>query len=151
MELRDDQEPIGVVGVNDVAGIHEAQPDSPGDRRGDPRIHQLQLGSVDLPLIRLDDPFRLANQGLLGIQLLFRDQLLPVEIPVTLQIELGVLQQRLIARHLAFHLGQLRLEGAGIDFSQQFAASDDLALFKQHPHQLSVDAAFYGDRVERGD
>ncbi len=35
LDLRDDQHAVGVGGVNDVAGIHQAQTDDAGDRRRD--------------------------------------------------------------------------------------------------------------------
>jgi len=49
-----------------------------------------------------------------------------VTTPGTLEVEPGVVEQRLVALQLAFELGQLRLERARVDIGQQVSAPDDL-------------------------
>src|SRR6266403_3576527 len=53
LKLRNDQEPVGVSGVNDVPGIDKTETNASGDGRCDARICQLKLGVVDLRLIGL--------------------------------------------------------------------------------------------------
>ena len=69
---------------------------------------------------------------------------------ITLEINLGNFQQRLIFRHLAFGLLQLHLERARIDFRQKISSADHLAFAKQDLHDLAIDTAFHSNCVERG-
>ena len=110
LKLGDDHQPVGVGGMDDIPRIHQTQTDPAADRGRDPAVDQLQLGVIDLPLVGLDRPFVLPHQGLLGVELLFGDGVLLPEIPVSLQVEDGVLQERLVAGHLTLGLGQLDLE-----------------------------------------
>ena len=68
-----------------------------------------------------------------------------------LEIEPGVVEQRLIALQLAFELGQLCLERARVDLGQQVSAPDDLPLLEVDGDQLAVHTAPHRDHVERGD
>ena len=92
----------------------------------------------------------MAHEGRLGIELLSLDGILCPQDPIALQIEPCVLQQSLVARHLTFHLGQLRFEWSRIDLRQQVPLLDDLTFHKLDVHQLSVDAAVDGDGIEGG-
>src|SRR4029079_18903818 len=74
LKLRDDQQPIGIVRTDQVALIHEAQPDASVNGRGDARVRDLQLGVVDLSLIGLDHSFQLPDQRFLGVELLLGDK-----------------------------------------------------------------------------
>jgi len=151
LKLGDRHQPVRIGRANDVARVHQAQPDSTADRRGDAAVGQLELGHVDLSLVELDDAFVLVRQRLLGIELLLRDRILGPQPAVPLHIEPGVLEERLVAHHLSLGLGQLHLEGPRVDLGQQLAALDELALPEQDLHQLAVDAALDGDGVERRD
>ena len=51
LDLGDHRQPGGIGGVDDVARVHQAQPDAAADGRGDLGVDQLQLGVVDLPLV----------------------------------------------------------------------------------------------------
>ena len=51
LHLRDHQQPVGVRRVHDVARIHQTQTDAAIDRRGDLRVHHIELGAIDLGLI----------------------------------------------------------------------------------------------------
>ena len=66
------------------------------------------------------------------------------------QVELRVLELRLIARHLPLGLGELHLERTGIDLREQVALLDELAFAERDPDELAVDAAPDGDGVHRG-
>src|SRR5229473_175919 len=62
--------------MHDVAGIHEAKTDAAADRRSDAGIGELELGVVNLALIRGNGPINLANQCALSIELLLGDDAL---------------------------------------------------------------------------
>lgn len=70
LKLGDDEQAVGVAGVNNVAGIHEAEADAAADRCGDVAIGELQLGIIDLPLIGANGAVELADLRGLGIELL---------------------------------------------------------------------------------
>jgi len=109
-----------------LPGSTRTQPDASADRRGEVAVGELQLGAVDLPLVDLDGAFILAHQRLLGVQLLLGNRVLRDQHPVALHVELGVLQQRLVPRHLALGLGQLDFERPGVDFREHISCLDDL-------------------------
>jgi hypothetical protein len=74
---------------------------------------------------------------------------------IALEVDLRVLEQRLVFRHLSLRLLELDLERARIDLGQQIACLDELALGKRDPHELSVHARLDGhdargrDRAQR--
>ena len=144
LQLGDHDQAVRVAGAHDVAEVDLAQPEAAADRRGDAAVDQLQLGGVDRRLVDLDGGLVLAHQGFLRIDLLFGDRILLEQRAIAFHVDLRVLQQRLVARHLAFGRGELRLEGAWIDFREKIARAHDLAFREKHPHELPVDAAFYG-------
>ena len=73
LQLRDHDQAAGIAGVDDVAGIDQAQPEPRGERGGDAAVDELQLGAVDLRLVGLHRALVLANQGLLRVELLLGD------------------------------------------------------------------------------
>ena len=70
------------------------------------------------------------------------------EHPVALQVEPGVLQQRLVPGHLSLGLGQLHLERPRVDPDQEISAPDNLPLLEEDLHQLTVHPGPDGDGVE---
>ena len=120
--------------MNDVAGVDLAQADDSADRRGDARIDELQFRVVDLPLVGFDRALVLAHQRLLGVDVLREER------AIALEVELGVLEQRLILRQLSLCLSELHFERSRVDLGEQFARLDELALAKRHLHELAVDA-----------
>ena len=100
--------------------------DAAADRRGDARIGELQLRAVDRALVRLHRALVLAHQRLLRVDLLLRDRVLREQRPVALEVDLRVLEQRLVLGHLADGLRQLHLERPRIDLGEQVAGLDDL-------------------------
>ena len=111
-------------------------------------VDQIQLGAVDLRLIGLDGSLILRDQRLLGVELLLRNRVLLHQGVVAFQIEVRVLEQRLIVDELAFGLLQLHFIRPRIDLHQQVALVHDLPFFEQHLHQLAVHAALDGDGVD---
>ncbi len=151
LQLRDDNDAVGVARMHDVADIDLAQPEPTADRCGDARIGELQLGTVDLGLVRLERTFVLADQRGLRVELLFGDGILLEQRAIALEISLRVFQQRLVASHGAFGLRELDLVGPGIDLCEQVALFDHLALAEHHRAQFAVDMRPDSDSVERYD
>ena len=75
------------------------------------------------------------------IDLLFGDRILFQQLPVTLQIEPGVFQKRLVAHELPFGLHQFRLERTGIEFRQKLAGLDLLAFPEMKPDEFAIHPA----------
>ncbi len=130
-----------------LPGIHQPQSHQAGDRRRDVAIDQIQLGVVDLRLVGFDGALILSHQRRLGVQLLLRNRVLLDQRLVSIQIEVRVLEQRLIVDELTFRLLQLHFIRPRIDLLQQIALMNDLPLFEQHLHQLPGDAGIHGDGV----
>lgn len=87
----------------------------------------------------------------MGVQLLLGDEPLLVQLSVSLQVELCVLELGPVARHLALRLSQLRFKRARIDLGQEVAVAHRLAFLKQYLHQLAVDPALHRHGIERYD
>ena len=149
LQLRNDQEPVGVCGVNDVPGIDKTETNASGDGRCDARICQLKLGVVDLSLIGLDSAIELANGSGLRIELLLRNNAFLEEQLKALEVCFGVLALREVLGKLAFGLFQLNLERPGIDLREKIADFNVLALFKSDIDKLAIHATANGDRAQR--
>ena len=90
------------------------------------------------------------HKGYLRIVLLPWNCILLDEHCETLEIEARVVQQSLITRQLSLELGQLGLEWARVDFSQQVSGTNELAFLIPDTHQLPVDLSLDCHSVERG-
>jgi hypothetical protein len=88
---------------------------------------------------------------LLIVEILPCDDILRVQFLVPLELALRVDQACAVARHLAFGLGELDLEGARIDLREQIAFLDHLPFLEEHVHQLAIDPGVHGDGLERRD
>ena len=150
LELRDHNQAGGVGRLHEVPLIHQAQPDPPADRRGDAGVDKLHFNTLDQSLIVFDGAFELVHQGYLRIVLLPWNCILLDEHCETLEIEARVVQQSLVTRQLSLELGQLGLEWARVDFSQQVAGTNDLAFLIPDAHELPVDLSLDCHSVERG-
>src|SRR5262249_13815083 len=150
LHLRDDNEPVGIGGMDHVARIDLSQTHNARDRRRDAGVGQVQLRAVDLPLIGRDRPFVLAYQRFLRIDLLLRNRILREQSPVSFQVELRVLEERLVLGELPLRLRQLHLKGSRIDLGQELASLHELTLLERHAHQLTVDARAYRDHIAGG-
>ena len=78
--------------MDDVAGIHLAQPDATANRRSNASISKLQSGIVDSALVRLDRTLVLPHQCLLRIDLLFRDRILCEQHLVAFEVDMRILE-----------------------------------------------------------
>ena len=68
-----------------------------------------------------------------------------------LEIDPGIVEQRLIALELALELGELRLEWARVDLRQQISAADDLPFLEPDRDQLAVNPGLHRDGIEGSD
>src|SRR6266436_2888940 len=137
--------------MHDVAGIHEAETDATADRRSDAGIGELELGVVNLALIRGNGPINLANQCALSIELLLGDDALFEEKLVPLKIDLRVFALGLVFSELPKRLLKLDLEGTRIDLREKISLVNELAFLEGNADQLAVNAAAHGDGVEGSD
>ncbi len=107
--------------MNHVALIDQPQPDAAAQRRRNLAIDQLQFLVVDLGLVGAHGAFQLPHGGVLRIHLLRGDYALFRQLVIALEIHAGIVQLRLVAEQLPFHLFQRHLKGPGIDLGQQVA------------------------------
>ncbi len=81
--------------------------------------------------------------------MLFGNRLLSGKHFVARQVDLRVLEQSLVAGKLPIGLIQSRLIRPRINLDQRVILVDHLAFFEVNLHQLTVDAALHGYRVDR--
>ena len=72
LKLGNHRQGIGIGGMDNVAGVHQAQPNASGNGRGDVGVDDLQLGRIHLALVKLHGAFVLVDGRHLGIELLLR-------------------------------------------------------------------------------
>ena len=137
--------------MNDVSQIDETQTYSPAYRRCNMCVHKLQFCVVDGGLVRFDRALILPDLRLLGIDLLLGDHTFVKKKRVTLEIDLYVVELRLVFGELAFCLLKHHLVGTRIDFDECIALMDELALGEVHFHDRAVNAAADGYRIESVD
>ncbi len=107
------------------------------------------MAEVDARPVGHDRGFILAHEGRLGIEGLPRDRILRNQGPVALEVEVGVLQQRLVLLQRAGGLLQGDLVGPRINHGQQITLLDELALGEGDLDELARDLGFNGHRRER--
>ena len=105
--------------MHDVSRIHLPQPDSPGERRCDVAIRDVQLRGVDLRLVVAHCSIKLIHQRLLCVDLLLRDAARGNQRRISLQIQPRVPQLCLIAEQLRLQLLHLHLEGPRVEPNSQ--------------------------------
>ena len=91
-------------------------------------ILQVDFGGLHRGTVRLDRALVLGDQGHLGIESLARHGVLCRQALVAGQVNLGAFQQRFVARQIALRLRQRGLIGPRVDFREQIAFLDVLAL-----------------------
>jgi hypothetical protein len=135
--------------MHDVARVDKAEAGFARERRADGRIVELRLGVLDRRLVAFDLRLELIDGGLLGVELLTRGDFLLGEGAGALQVELRVLEVRLVLRLLRERLIEGCLIRTRIDLDENVALLDHLALFKFDFSDLAVDAAAHRDGVVR--
>src|SRR5882672_7290807 len=86
------------------------------------------IRECNLRLVGVDGALKLPDLRALAVKILLRNQTLRVEQVVPLELDLSVLQLRLISLQLGLCLRELYLEGTAIDFRQQVALIYKLTL-----------------------
>ncbi len=137
--------------MHDVAGIDEAETDTAADRCGDAGISELQLGVVDLALIRRDGAIKLADQCGLRIELLLGNDAFLKKKLESFEIHFGVFALSLILGELPLSLRKLDLKRTRIDLCEKISFVYELTFLKCDTDELAIDAAANRDGVESGD
>src|SRR5260370_16879558 len=122
--------------MHDVAGIAEAETDTAADRCGDAGISELQLGVVDLALIRRDGAIKLADQCGLGVELLLRDHAFLKKKLESFEISFGVFALGLILGELPHSLCKLALAATRTHLSQNISSLDALPFLHSNTSRL---------------
>src|SRR5262249_42620215 len=103
---------------DEVARIDETKADAAAERRDDVTVDQVQVRAVDVGLIRFDGRLGLRDRRALRLQNLLRDRVLRDQLLIPPQIDLRVLQRRLIFQELCLRLFELNLKRAWIDLDK---------------------------------
>lgn len=135
--LGDHRQEGGVVGGDEVAHVHLAQADTPGNRGADLGKFEVELGVIHRALVGLDRALVLQHQRFGGVQGLLGDTVLGIQVAITLHVDLGVFQLGLVLQQRALGLEQGILVTARVDFRQQVTGLDHLPFFKGDLDQLS--------------
>ena len=135
--------------MHDVAGIHQTQSDSTGDRRADVAICELHFRNVHLAMVEFYRAFVLMNIRGLGVELLLRDRVFGESFLVTFEIEPGVFKEGGITSQLSLGLSERRLKRRGVNFHQCIALVNQLPFLVVHFHELAIHAALHRYCIER--
>jgi hypothetical protein len=147
--LRDHHDAVGVIGMQDIAYIDQADAGAPGNRRTDRGVTEQHAGVVDGGGIALDGGFHLGDLCARRVELLARDVVLFDQAGVALQIQLGVGELRFVLCLLGQRLVQGGLVRARIDLGQDVARPHFLAFLEADLHQLAIHLRTESDRVVR--
>ena len=150
-DLGDYHQTCAIAGADLVTDIHLAQTQTTADRRANVTELQVELGLIHRRLIRFQRATVLGNQGCLGVQGLLGNGVLGKQAAIALQIDLRVLQLRLILLQGALRLIQRHAIGARIDLRQQVTGVDFLPLLEQHLDQFTIHPTAHIHRVIGGD
>src|SRR5882757_7620514 len=150
LHLRNDDKPVWIRRTNHVALIREPQPDPAAQRSCNLAINQLQFFVVNLRLVGAYSSLQLSYGRILRVHLLLRDHALFMQLVIPCKVNSGVVELGLVAGQLSLHLLQGHLERPGIDFGQEIAFPNKLALLENDLLELPIDSAFHGDSVEWG-
>ena len=151
LQLRDDDDAVGVARRDVVALVDLAQSDAAVERRQDVAILQVDLGGLDRGGIGFHRALILRDQRDLRVERLARHRVLRGQPLVAREIDLRALQQRLVARQIALGLRQRRLIGPRVDLGDQIAFLDLVAFLEIDLDQIAADLASDRDGRERGD
>src|SRR5271155_4135226 len=123
----------------DVALIYQSNAGVPADWRGDRCVAELHPGILDRRLVAFDCRLQLSDRRFLVIYGLLRRELVGYQVLVTLQIESGVAELRLILRFLGDRLVERRLKRPRIDLCEEVSGLDHLAFGEVDVLQFAVD------------
>ena len=114
---------VGIIGLQQVADIDQAQTETPGKGGADAGEFELQTRRLDQAVVVFQCSFVLAHQCFLGVDLLAGNGILLQQLAVALQVEASIGPLCLIASLLAECLVELGLERAGIELGERRCAS----------------------------
>jgi len=98
----------------------------------------LQARGIDLRLVGGHGTLQLAHQCGLGVHLLAGDGVARQQVLIPLEVELRILEQRLVALQRALGLRQRSLVAACIDLGQHLACTHLVAFLEAHRRQLAA-------------
>jgi hypothetical protein len=138
LHLRDHHE-AGRVRAHEVAGIDEPDAGAAVARRTNGRVVEIGLGAVDRALVRLHLRLELGDGRTLGVGLLGRARIALGQARVTIEIEPGVGEVRLVLRLAGDRLIVLSLVDRRIDARDDVAALHVLAFADRELHEAAFD------------
>ena len=109
--------------VDVVARVDLAQADAAGDRRGDAAVDEIEPGVVDLRLVGLDRALVLATSDA-WVSTAARDRVCCDQRLVAREVELRVLEQRLVLASVPCACCERDLIGPRVDLGEQVALLD---------------------------
>ena len=127
LQLRDDDDAVGVAGRHIVALVDLTQADAAIERRHDPAIGQVNFGGFDRSLVGFHRALILSNESHLGIQRLMRHRVLRRQPLVSRQVHLRALEHGLVACQLPLGLRERCFVWPRIDLREQVAFLDVIA------------------------
>ena len=146
---RNDRRQDRLIGLDKIAGTDRAVADTPGDRRPDLGIFEIQFGALDRSAGAFD-------RGLGGKELLppfiecrHRNVAAADQFLGTLELALGEGRLGLGDLQLRTSLGERGLEGALIDGEEERTGLDDAALFEVNVLEIATDAGTDFDEIDR--
>src|SRR3984957_8635300 len=147
LHLRDRDKRRVVVRMHEIALVDEFRAEAPVDWRANIAIAEIEFGGIDLRLITLDRSLQLSDRCLLLVVALpglppRADQLF-----ITVEIQLGADELRLVFLLIGLRLLKRRLKRARVNLEERLALLDILALLEIDLDDLSVDPALDRDHV----
>jgi len=133
--------------MDDVAHVDLSDAGDAIDRRGQPRVAELDVGSFDQRLVRFDRALQLRNLCRLSLDQLRRCPAFLTELAVTIKIGLGILELSRVTIARGGHLVELRLIGSRVDLRKQVAGVDGLPFAEGNLGDLPLDLAAHDDGV----
>ncbi len=155
LQLRDHAQAGRSVGAHHVAGIDVAQSDAAVDGRDDARIVDIDLGGVEIALVKLHGTFIFVHRRLLRGQFLLGNGVFLVRILIADEIDAGVLQQGFIAFQLTLRLKEGSYIRPRVDDRQKVVLLDDLTFLEpdlgHHPRHAAHDGiGIHGRDIPEG-
>jgi hypothetical protein len=149
LQLGNDDDAVGIGGMDIVANVNTADARAPLDGRGNCRVLKLSLCIVDTRLVAFDLRLEPRHGGLLGIEGLLAGEILRSERDVAFEVRPRALQLSFVLGLRRPRLTERCLKRTRIDLRQQVALAHCLAFLERNLLQLAIDAR--GDRygVER--
>src|SRR6266436_6701496 len=149
MELRHDDEAVGIRRADDVADVDLTNTYHAIDRGRQARVAELDLRGVNQGLIGLDSRPQLPHLRLLGLDQLWRGPTLVSQLGVAFEIGLGIDELGLVALQVSGVLVDQGLIGTRIDLREQIAGMHGLAFGEVDAVDLPLDVGAHHVGVVR--